>query len=275
MKTKTLLLCAATAIALLFGTAVLRAQEATPAPTAQKPAIQTKSLWQQIQEGGWIMFPIGAVSILAVYLICDGAVRTSRNKVMPPEQVEAVKNFFRPGDYVGAYNYCRENPSPFTNVCRVAVSMIGDGKDAVEEGIFSELSKEDSKMQTQISYLSVIGVCAPMIGLVGTVTGMIKAFATLGAAGIGDPSSLAAAIGEVLVATASGLFIAIPAFAAYYYLRNRAVKVLHDIEDTMVFLFRKLPFELAAGVHIGDEELVAGVPNWVETNGPTDEPATA
>ena len=64
-----------------------------------------------------------------------------------------------------------------------------------------------------------------MIGLLGTVTGMIKAFATLGASGIGDPSGLSAAIGEVLVATASGLVIAIPAFGAFYFLRNRAADV--------------------------------------------------
>jgi biopolymer transport protein ExbB len=75
--------------------------------------------------------------------------------------------------------------------------------------MMGELQKENSKMQTQISYLSVMGVCTPMIGLLGTVTGMIKAFETLGSAGIGDPSGLSAAIGEVLVATASGLLIAI------------------------------------------------------------------
>jgi biopolymer transport protein ExbB len=101
-----------------------------------------------------------------------------------------------------------------------------------------------------------------MIGLLGTVTGMIKAFATLGASGIGDPSSLSAAIGEVLVATASGLFIAIPAFGSFYFLRNRAVKGLHDIEDTVVMLFRKMPYELAAGAHIGDEKIYAGAPSW-------------
>ena len=164
--------------------------------------------------------------------------------------------------------YCKTNPSPFTNVCRTAISQIGEGKEAVEESIFAEMAKEDSKIQTYISYLSVIGVCAPMIGLVGTVTGMIKAFQVLGASGIGDPSSLSGALGEVLVATASGLFIAIPAFGSFYFLRNRAVKALHDIEDTTTMLFRKLPYELAAGVHIGDERLYAGAPSWV-SNGET------
>src|SRR5205823_14208027 len=120
-----------------------------------------------------------------------------------------------------------------------------------------------SHMQTYISYLSVIGVCAPMIGLLGTVTGMIKAFAKLGSSGIGDPAGLSAAIGEVLVATASGLIIAIPAFGAFYFLRNRATDSLHHIQDIVNSLFRKMPYESLAGVHLGDEELYAAIPNWL------------
>jgi biopolymer transport protein ExbB len=230
---------------------------------AQAPATVNKSLWQQISEGGWVMVPIGLCSVLTLYFIVDGVMRTAPKKVMPEDSVAALQNLFRAGDYVGAYNFCKANPSAFANVTRMAVSLIGDGKTAVEEGVLSEMAKEDSKIQTQLSYLSVIGVCAPMIGLLGTVTGMIRAFATLGASGIGDPSSLAAAIGEVLVATASGLFIAIPAFGAFYFLRNRAVKAMHDVEDGVTTLFRKFPYEMAAGVHIGDENLYAAPPNWL------------
>jgi biopolymer transport protein ExbB len=238
------------------------AQEAKPAAEAA-PAVHSKSLWQQIEEGGWVMIPIGLCSVLTLYLIGDGVIRvTNPKKLLPAEHVEAVRTFFRQGKYPEAYDYCKTHPSAFSNVCRVAVSLLGDGKTAVEEGIMAEMAKENSRMQTSISYLSVIGVCTPMIGLLGTVTGMIKAFATLGTSGIGDPSSLSAAIGEVLVATASGLFIAIPAFGSYYFLRNRAAKVLHDIQDTMAGLLRKMPYDKLAGVHIGDDELYAADPEW-------------
>jgi len=154
-------------------------------------------------------------------------------------------------------------------VLRTGVSLLGEGKQIAEEGMVGEIAKENGKMQTWISYLSVIGVCTPMIGLLGTVTGMIRAFATLGSSGIGDPSSLAAAIGEVLVATASGLIIAIPAFVFFYFLRNRAGSAIHVIQDTINSLFRKMPYEALAGVHIGDEELYAAMPNWVEHGGET------
>jgi biopolymer transport protein ExbB len=193
---------------LLFCANPALAQDAAP---ARPPAgAQSKTLWQQIKEGGWVMFPIALCSIATLYLIGDGIIRTSRKRTAPPEHEEAIKTSLRQGDYVGAHNYCKTNPSPLTNVLRVGIGLLGEGKQVAEEGMLGALAKEHSHLQTYISYLSVIGVCTPMIGLLGTVTGMIKAFAKLGSSGIGDPSGLSAAIGEVLVATASGLIIAYP-----------------------------------------------------------------
>jgi biopolymer transport protein ExbB len=256
-----------TALALAFtlaASAALFAQDATPdAKPLEGTAIHSKTMWEQIKDGGWVMFPISAVSILTFYLIGDGFIRiTSPKKMLPPEQVDTVKNFFRGGKYVEAYHYCKVHDSAFANVARVAINSLGDGKTATEEAIVAEMIRENSRIQTFVSYLSVIGVCAPMIGLLGTVTGMIRAFAVLGSSGIGDPSSLSQAIGEVLVATASGLFIAIPAFGAFYWLRNRGTKVLHDIQDTLAHMLRKMPYDKLAGAHIGDEEIVAADPEW-------------
>jgi biopolymer transport protein ExbB len=236
------------------------AQSASPAPG---DGAHGKTLWEQIKEGGWVMFPIGLCSIATLYLIGDGVLRTAPNKVAPPEHEQKVKELFRNGDYVNAYNFTKENPSPLNNVLRVGIGLLGEGKEIAEEGMVGELAKENSSMQTYISYLSVIGVCAPMIGLLGTVTGMIKAFAKLGSSGIGDPSGLSAAIGEVLVATASGLIIAIPAFGAFYFLRNRAAASLHRVQDILNSLFRKMPYDSLAGVHLGDDELYAAIPNWL------------
>lgn len=234
---------------------------------AQSPeraeGVHSKTLWAQLKEGGWVMVPIGLLSVATLYLIVDGVLRTSPKRVAPAEHEEKLKELFRNGDYVGAYAFCKENPSALTNVLRVGIGLLGEGKQIAEDGMVGQLAKENSAMQTYISYLSVIGVCAPMIGLLGTVTGMIKAFAKLGSAGIGDPSGLSAAIGEVLVATASGLFIAIPAFIAFYFLRNRATGSLHHIQDVINRLFRKMPYESLAGVHLGEEELYAAIPNWL------------
>ena len=252
----TLFLCTAAAV-------LAQAESPAPGGTPAAPRTETKSLLERIREGGWVMIPIGVCSILTVYLIGDGYTRTNPKRVAPPEQINALKDLFRHGDYVGAYNYCKANPSAVTNVLRVGVSYLGDGKGMTENAMSEELAKENAGVQTRLSYLSVIGVCTPMIGLLGTVTGMMSAFSTLKTSGIGDPGALAGSIGEVLVATASGLFIAIPAFGSFYYLRNRGAAALHVIEDTVNSLFRKMPYDHLHGVHIGDEELYAAVPNWV------------
>ena len=222
-----------------------------------------KTLLETLVEGGWVMVPIGIMSILTVYLSTDGVRNTSIKKTSPPAMEAEVKRLFLQGDYVGAYTFCRDNKSPLTNVLRVGISLLGDGKVMVEEGMISEMHKESAAMSAQINYLSVIGVVTPMIGLLGTVTGMIKAFSTLGSSGIGDPSSLSGAIGEVLVATASGLVIAIPAFGMFYFLRSRSTIAMHHIQDIINQLFRKRPYESLEGVHISGEEIYANIPNWL------------
>jgi biopolymer transport protein ExbB len=247
------------AVFLCLGTAIASAQEAKK----DAKVAHSKSLLETLVEGGWVMFPIGIMSVLTVYLSTDGISKTSIKKTSPPEYEAEVKRLFSQGDYVGAYGYCRDNKSPLTNVLRVGISLLGDGKTMVEEGMISEMHKENATMSTQINYLSVIGVVTPMIGLLGTVTGMIKAFSTLGASGIGDPSSLSGAIGEVLIATASGLVIAIPAFGMFYFLRSRSTSALHHMQDIINQLFRKMPYEALAGVHISGEEIYANTPNWL------------
>jgi len=232
---------------------------------SKETAPEKITLWAQIYEGGWVMIPIGLCSVLTVYLAGDGWMRTSRKRMAPANLEKDVKRLFRHGDYVGAYNFCKSHPSPLTNVLKAGVGMLGEGKSVVEESMVAAMHQESSKLNTVTSYLSVIGVCTPMIGLLGTVTGMIKAFQKLGAAGMGDPSGLSAAIGEVLVATASGLFIAIPAFGMFYLLRSRSTRAMHHIQNLVAEMFRKMPYEHMVGLHISGEELYAATPNWVET----------
>jgi biopolymer transport protein ExbB len=262
---------------LLIGFFCVGATVATAADAEKKDAKapHTKTLLTTIMEGGWVMFPICIMSVLTVYLSTEGVKKTSVKKTSPTEYEAQVKLLFQQGDYVGAYSFCRDNKSPLTNVLRIGISLLGDGKTVVEEGMLSEMAKENSSMSTTINYLSVIGVVTPMIGLLGTVTGMIKAFSTLGASGIGDPSSLSGAIGEVLVATASGLVIAIPAFGMFYFLRSRATTAMHHIQDVINQLFRKMPYAALDGVHISGEELYANIPNWLSEGATHEGPGEA
>jgi biopolymer transport protein ExbB len=240
----------------------VHAQEAA---AAAAPTVVKRSLFEVLKDGGLIMFPLAAFSVAMVWLIIDCAQRSGIKRLIPAEDLEKLHNSFRAGDYVGAYQTTLENNSVINNVARVGLVTVGDGKSATEHALAESIISEQAKISNRISYLSVIGVCTPMVGLLGTVFGMISAFEALGGGGATqNTGALAQAIGHVLVATASGLFVAIPAFMAFYFLRNRLMGGMNEVEAEIGNLFRKFPYHLAEGVHIGDQELYANAPNWVE-----------
>lgn len=224
--------------------------------------VHHKTLADLFIEGGWVMYPITLCSVAMMWFIVDGFMRTSPKKLYPVDHVTQLRELFKKGDYVGAYAFAKSAGSPVAEVVRAGVAFTPDGKSMTEEAILSEIVRIQGELKGRSSYLSVIGVCTPMIGLTGTVTGMMSAFETLGTSGVGDPSKLAGAIGEVLVATASGLFIAIPAFMSYYLLANRINKGIHDITEIVTSLFRAFPYAEVEGRRVGDEEIYAGKPDW-------------
>jgi biopolymer transport protein ExbB len=264
-----LLLCATLACGgLLLTVPSASAEDAAPAAgETPKAIVKKQTMLDKFKHGGWVMYPILGFSVLTIWLSTDLWIRTGKKKMAPDAHVNGAKDLFRMGDYVGAYQHCKSNPSPFSDTVRVSLSYVGDGQPATEDAMIGELNKLNSAITTRINYLSVIGVCTPMVGLLGTVTGMVKAFETLGSAGIGDPSALSAAIGEVLIATASGLAIAIPAFMMFYVLRNRLQGSIHALQEICVGLFRKMPYEDLKDCHVGEEEFFAARPNWVGDDG--------
>ncbi len=232
-------------------------------PGETKVVKKEESLLDIWHHGGWVMYPLAVCSMIMVWLSIDVWMRTNAKSMSPPAHMQQMQDLFRAGDYVGAYQFAKANPSPAMDVSRQALSFLGDGQEAVDYCIIDSIGKVNASLQTRINYLSVIGVCTPMIGLVGTVMGMMKAFANMGDSGIGDPSGLAAAIGEVLIATASGLAIAIPAFMMFYVLRNKLQAAIHVLQENVQSLFRKMPWQHLKDCHVGEEEFFAATPNWV------------
>ncbi|RYD61771.1 MAG: MotA/TolQ/ExbB proton channel family protein [Verrucomicrobiaceae bacterium] len=248
---------AACAALVLLPTVVLGAE---PAAGAQK-----KTLISTYLEGGWVMHILLVCSIAMVWLIIDIWLRTNRPKMTPPEDVTIAQEMFRAGDYLGAYQAMKASFSPFAEVVRAGLGSVGYGKDATEDALYSTVDKVNSTLQTRINYLSVIGVCAPMIGLLGTVGGMKGAFGSLGSAGLSSGvGELAGHIGEVLVATATGLLVAIPAFMAFYFLRNKLQGAIHHLHEESEHLFRNAPYDYLKDADVGQEETYAALPNWVQ-----------
>ncbi len=267
------------AVAVFAPVAVFAQEAAAETAEAAAEGERTETFIDTLAQGGWVMWFLLAGSIALVWLTVDGFMRSTIKHMFPPQHVAQIRSLFQAGDYRGAYEYCRANPSSLTDVVRVGVAFLPDGKTMTEEAIFSEISRIKSGFDARISYLSVIGVCGPMIGLLGTVTGMKGAFGALGKEGVGGGGAgeLAAHIGEVLVATASGIAVSIPAFFFFYLLRNRITSVIHDLQEVVTGLFRKMPYEKFEGYLVGDEEIYAAAPSWTvaPAEGAEQQPAEA
>lgn len=233
------------------------------------PAVVQKTLWDKIMLAGPLfMGLLFLASTLMVWLVIDGFLRTRPAKLVPAATEQAVRERLVAGDYVGAHAVATADLSVFGQVAAGAFSKIGLGKDPVDDAIFEEIERERGGFNSRASYLSVIGVITPMIGLTGTVFGMIQAFDTLGSSGVGDPAKLSEAIGHVLVCTGGGLVVAIPAFAFYYVLRNRITAGLRHVQSRINAIFHHLPYEHLAGVRLESDAFVPALPAFAE-------PATA
>ena len=248
-------LIAVAALAFLGGTGFAQ-DEAAAAPAEEHNVLHV------IMEGGplimFIWVCIVGTSVTMVTLIIQNAMSLKKDKLAPPPLIEALRQTLESGNYQEAWATCQANKNYLANVLKSALTRIGRGKDAVEAAIAEHGLREATMIRTRNSYLSVIGVVSPMIGLLGTVIGMMGAFAVLAGSGIQDPRALSGKISEVLLATASGLFIAIPAFVAYYVFRNVSQMVIVHADDVVNTLVMDIPYDELQGVQIGENFSAGG-----------------
>jgi len=198
------------------------------------------------------MFILGAASVCLVWFTGEGFYILRAKKLAPPSLIARLRESFSAGNYQEGWNICKTNRCFLSAVLAAGLERIGRNKDAVEFAIEETALRESNELKTNMTYLSVIGVVAPMVGLTGTVYGMIKAFKTLSDTGITDPTKLAGNIGEVLVATMSGLVVAVPAFVFFYILRARAQNAILYAESQVYRLLDDIPYDQLSGVRIGE-----------------------
>ena len=237
---------------------------------AADPEGGSTSIIEMILHGGpliiMIWLAIVATSIVMVTFIIQLFLQVRRQSLAPKALVAALDESLRAGNFQEAWETCRAHTKTYiAAVLGGALERIGRGKDATDNALIELGVRESQAFKTRNSYLSVIGVIAPMIGLLGTVIGMMGAFAVLGQSGVSDPRKLAMSIGEVLLATASGLFIAIPAFIFYYYFRNRINDATVYADSELNHLVEDIPFDEVQGLRIGEnfnagDGLTAGSP---------------
>ena len=187
----------------------------------------------------WIML-FGA-SIATMAFIIDGILTVKRDKLIPEDLVEGVRESLEDGDLNSAIASCEENPSPLSTILMVGFSNITEGFEVIQDSISAAAEMESEKLLQRVNYLNMLGQIAPMLGLLGTVTGMVAAFSGLAnAEGPEKAQALALAISGALWTTCAGLLISVPALLAYTLIRNNAIRIILESEATVIDLVKTL-----------------------------------
>lgn len=230
--------------AMLAGTAA-RAQEAADAGAAAAPDVMT--LQQIIETGGWLMYVLGAMSVVGLALILYFLIALRREQIIPRALVENVRGLLREGRLVEAQTACRNDGSAMAGILGAALDYTIRSQKPdpglLREIVEGEGGRQATVIQNQTQYLLDIGVIAPMIGLLGTVMGMLTAFNTVALdLAKAKPMLLAGGVSQALVTTVAGLIVAIPAMIAYAYFRGRVSRLISDMEKNaadMITLLHK------------------------------------
>jgi biopolymer transport protein ExbB len=182
-------------------------------------------------KGGFIMWPILLSSIIGLAVSIDRFLMLRKAKINVPAFMVRIRGLIKKKDISGAISYCMQEQSPVANIVRKGLKKYKYGHDRVKDAIENAGSQEISKLEKGLSVLASVAGIAPLLGFLGTVTGMIQAFMTIqDLAGAANPSDLAGGIWEALITTAFGLIIGIPALALYNYFLSSVKKLVGEME---------------------------------------------
>ncbi len=203
----------------------------TNAPAKPTGPVMTKnmSLWDWFVVGGWCMWPLLGLSIIGLGFSIRNYIVLQNKKLLRPDLMPHFENAMKNLDIAGARTLCKENPTLFTTILDAALERAetsGIDIPAMEKAMEEASTEQMSSYMVPINAVNTIAVVAPMVGLLGTVSGMIKAFFNISLGGMGKPEMLANNIGEALITTEAGLIIAIPAMTFYFLFKNNFIKAV-------------------------------------------------
>lgn len=198
-----------------------------------------------IVKGGFfgivLWLALAALSVAGTHLIIDSFIKIREKRIIPDELVDNVRDSLDAGNVSQALEQCGEEPGALSNILSAGFSNLDDGFEAAQDAIGATAELESEKLMQRVNYLNTVGNLAPMLGLLGTVQGMIMAFATLGTeAGAAKNAMLATNISQALYTTAAGLIIAVPALGFFSFFRNRATKIILSMEALTMDLMKKV-----------------------------------
>jgi len=201
-------------------------------PGAASDAMAVQSVWDFVQKGGIMMIPLGICSLAALAVVAERLIVLRKSNIIPAGFLKKLGAIIdeSPKDAAKALKYCEKDGSALANICAAGLSRRGLPLDLIEKRITEAGERELFKLRKYLRVLSVIASVSPLLGLVGTIFGMIKAFQTVAvsADALGKTEMLATGIYEAMITTAAGLLVAIPALIFYNLI---ASKIDHRVSE--------------------------------------------
>ena len=196
------------------------------------------SLWSLVLDGGYIMIPLAVLLLIALYIILERTIAWHRASRIDSTLMKRIRDYVLEGDIENAVQLCKRTDSPYARLILKGVNRIGRPMNDVLVAIENTGNIEVSKLEKGFTMLSTTAAGAPMLGFLGTVTGMIEAFYSLASAGkSADVTLLSSGIYQALVTTVAGLVVGIVALFAYNYLVARVNRIMNGMEArTMEFM---------------------------------------
>jgi len=193
-----------------------------------------------LSKGGIIMIPLLLCSIIGLMIVIEKIFSLRRDKILIPEIISVVESINSNQDIKLATTICQKNKGPLANIILTGLQNQSLSMNEIKEIINDEGRQQVRILERGLSILETVAGVAPLLGLLGTVLGMIKVFNVISTQGTGQASLLAGGISEALITTATGLFIGIPMLVAYNYFTSRAENFIMDIEKYSTRLLQKI-----------------------------------
>ncbi len=193
------------------------------------------SLWELAKEGGWIMIVLAVFSVIAVYIFSERFITINKASKKDDNFMNLIRNFMIEGKLKEAKELCKETDTPISRMIEKGISRIGKPLNDIQTAIENVGNLEVSKLEKGVALIGMISGAAPMLGFLGTVTGMIRAFYDMSMAGNNiDIELLSAGIYEAMVTTVGGLFVGILAYIFYNIIVAKIDKVVNLLESKSI-----------------------------------------
>ncbi|MCP4221394.1 MAG: MotA/TolQ/ExbB proton channel family protein [bacterium] len=208
-------------------------------------------VFQFLGKGGFVIYPLILCSIAGLAVVIEKMLTLRRKKVLIPEIVSVLDNIKGPEDIGLALSICEKHRGPFANIVRMGLESRELPKDEIKENLLDQGRQEVAHLEKGLVFLETIAGIAPLLGLLGTVIGILKVFQVISVMGMGQASALSGGISEALITTIVGLSIGIPAVVGFNMFTKKAETLVLEIEKYSALLLKKVA---AFKLHKGNED---------------------